>query len=141
VGGGRSLGGVAHECEACNGTTCAALGQSVFNTTFDASDAGLASGDVVAGMVFSHTRAARSSYFESTTEDAVNSEVIVDLTPPTLSHVADSLPCNVSNATCAEHREKDVDVIAAGTIVQAWWYNAADPHSIPIGGSNGRPAA
>ena len=33
----RSLGGVAHECESCNETTCARADEIVFNTTFDAS--------------------------------------------------------------------------------------------------------
>ena len=36
-GSSRSLGGVAHECESCNETTCARTDETVFNTTFDAS--------------------------------------------------------------------------------------------------------
>ena len=55
--------------------------------------------------------------------------MLIDLTPPTLSHVADSLPCNISNATCAEHRQPDTDVISAGVLVQAWWYSAVDKHT------------
>ena len=55
--------------------------------------------------------------------------MLIDLTPPTLSHVADSLPCNISNATCAEHRQPDTDVISAGVLVQAWWYSAVDEHT------------
>ena len=38
-GSSRSLGGVAHECESCNETTCARADETVFNTTFDASGA------------------------------------------------------------------------------------------------------
>ena len=93
-GSSRSLGGVAHECESCNETTCARADEFNFNTTFDASgkllrshlhtppsDAttlifplytglGLVSGDIVAGAVISHTRAARSSFRELTTEQS-----------------------------------------------------------------------
>ena len=36
-GSSRSLGGLAHECESCNETTCARADETVFNTTFDAS--------------------------------------------------------------------------------------------------------
>ena len=36
-GSSRSLGGVAHECESCNETTCARTDETVINTTFDAS--------------------------------------------------------------------------------------------------------
>ena len=60
-------------------------------------------------------------------------QVIIDLTPPSLSHVADSLPCNISNATCAEGRRPDVDVIPAGVLVQAWWYSAVDQHTDVVG--------
>ena len=60
-------------------------------------------------------------------------QVIIDLTPPALSHVADSLPCNISNATCAEGRQPDVDVIPAGALVQAWWYSAVDQHTDVVG--------
>ena len=36
-GSSRSLGGLAHECESCNETTCARADEIVFNTTLDAS--------------------------------------------------------------------------------------------------------
>ena len=97
-GSSRSLGGLAHECESCNETTCARADETVFNTTFDASGIlpvkhpwhtctpadvmpmflflplyaglGLVSGDIVAGAIISHTRAARSSFRELTTEES-----------------------------------------------------------------------
>ena len=93
----RSLGGMAHECESCDETTCATADEIVFNTTFDASGKparsicaprphtfinempyllsfytglGLVSGDVVSGAIISHTRSARSDYREITTEES-----------------------------------------------------------------------
>ena len=57
------------------------------------------------------------------------------LTPPTLGNVSDVIPCNFTNATCRAKVDDDVDVVADGDLIQAWW-NEFDDTETPITGYN-----
>ena len=124
--GTASLGGSATSCDFCAAVTCALpyddTGRIIASVPFDASSAGVHTGDLVSVQLRVSTRAGRSL-------SVASSQVLVDMSAPWGGQVFDAEPCtmgNVSEGTCDVLNDADVDAARLTQVASAWWGSFVD---------------
>ena len=122
--GWRSLGGMSTGCVQCDGLHCMSRTTN-FTAVLDASAASLEHGDMLRVELSTYTSAVHGSIQAHSSSEWVT----LDLTPPTIGHVVDSVPCNATNATCLSQKDADVGFMRPGPVVAAWWDGARDDES------------